>query len=59
MRLVWLRWARSGLVNLGKEFSVILREEGLSQRGLIGEARGKISPPFSRRMCSEGTSECR
>lgn len=56
---MWLRWARSGLVNLGKEFGVILREEGLSQRGLIREARGKISPPFSRRMCSEGTSECR
>ena len=59
MRLVWLRWARSGLVNLGKEFSVILREEGLSQRGLIREARGMISPPFSRRMFSEATSGCR
>lgn len=46
-------------MNLGKEFGVILREEGLSQRGLIREARGMISPPFSRRMCSEGTSGCR
>ena len=46
-------------MNLGKEFGVILREEGLSQRGLIREARGTISPPFSRRMCSEGTSGCR
>ena len=51
MRLVWLRWARSGLVSHGKEFDVILREEGGSQRGLIREARGTSSPPFSRKMC--------
>lgn len=35
-----LRWAGSGPVGLGKEFGVILREEGSSQRNLIRAVRG-------------------
>lgn len=38
MRLTWLRWAAADLVSHGKEFGVILRMEGSSQRDLIRES---------------------